>query len=110
MADLVEEEQAQKEQLERSFGAVDTRIGGVDQRAEEAGVKADFAERKAVDVGQQVDAAGKRIAESAAAIEAGVDLPLKVGERPAVFAIVAGVRPLPRHGGVGDLRPESGST
>lgn len=90
VADLAEEEQAQKEQLERSFGAVDTRIGGVGERAEAAGVKADFAERKAVEVGQQVDAAGKRIIESAAAIEAGVDLPLKVGERPAVLRSLLG--------------------
>ncbi|MDP9193318.1 MAG: hypothetical protein M3P06_16595 [Acidobacteriota bacterium] len=90
VATLAEEEQAQREQLETSFGAIHTRIGGVDERAESAGLKADFAEKKAVEVSQQVDQAGKRIAESAAAIEAGVDLPLKVGERPAVLRSLLG--------------------
>jgi hypothetical protein len=87
---LAEEEQAQKEQLETTFGVMHTRIGDVDQRAESAGLKADFAERKAIEVSQQVGEAGKRIAESAASIEAGVDLPLRVGERPALLRSVLG--------------------
>lgn len=90
VATLAEEERAQKDQLETSFGVIHTRIGDVDERAESAGLKADFAERKAVEVSQQVDQAGKRIAESAAAIEAGIDLPLKVGERPALIRSMLG--------------------
>jgi hypothetical protein len=90
VAALAEEERAQKEQLETSFGVIHTRIGDVGEQAESAGLKAEFAERKAVEVSQQVGEAGKRIAESAAAIEAGVDLPLKVGERPALLRSVLG--------------------
>jgi hypothetical protein len=90
VATLAEEERVQKDQLETSFGVMHTRLGAVDERAESAGLKADFAERKAIEVSQQVDEAGKRIAESAAAIEAGIDLPLKVGERPALVRSVLG--------------------
>lgn len=90
VATLADEEQAQKQQLETSLGAIHTRVGGVDQRAERADLKADFAQKKAVEVSNQVDAAGKRIAERAADIEDGVDLPYKVGERPAFVRSLLG--------------------
>jgi hypothetical protein len=104
IATLAGDAQAQKQQVQSTFGTVKTAIGEVgvhaesagrkaesaDLKAESADLKAEFAQKTAAEVSVQVTAAGRQITERAASIEDGIYLPYRVGERPPAMKTVLG--------------------
>jgi hypothetical protein len=85
-----EDVQVHKQEVRETFGTVNAAITTVGGRAESADLKAEFAQKKAAEVGEQVEVAKQLVVERAASIEDGVYLPYKLGERPAALKSVLG--------------------
>jgi hypothetical protein len=83
MATLIQEETEQKDFLSEKFGTVDREI-------DRAHFKAESAEMRANEVDEQVTQARSDIELEAKTIRDGVEVPLRVGERPSLLRSVFG--------------------
>jgi len=90
VANLVQEEKEQVDQLEDFFGETREEIAGANESAAKAAVQAQKAADDAATVERDLDSARRLLEKRADGIEAGLLLPYKLGERPPLLASLLG--------------------